>query len=100
LLLTVSIPNSRNVYLDLFICNSTNDISILNCECPLLKLDVHRGAYEINVSFDEVTFDSTQEVAKRYNFKKADVPSILNYLNDANWIFWVQATRTMREFVL
>jgi hypothetical protein len=36
-----------------------------------------------HVSFDDVIFDSTQEVAKRYNFREADVPSILNYLNDA-----------------
>jgi hypothetical protein len=81
-----SIPNSRNVYLDLFFCNFTDDISILNCECPLLKLDVHHAAYEINISFDDVIFDSTQEFAKRYNFREADVPSILNYLNDANWV--------------
>jgi hypothetical protein len=32
-------------------------------------------------SFEDGIFDSTQEVAKRYNFKEADVPSILNYLN-------------------
>jgi hypothetical protein len=31
-------------------------------------------------------FDSTQEAAKRYNFKEAGVPSIFNYLNDANWV--------------
>jgi DNA-binding transcriptional regulator LsrR (DeoR family) len=30
--------------------------------------------------------DSTQEIAKRYKFKEADIPSILNYLNDANWV--------------
>jgi hypothetical protein len=62
-----SIPNSRNVYFNLFYCNFTYDISILNCEYPLMKLDVH---YEINVSFN-------------YCFWR---PSILNYLNDVNWM--------------
>jgi hypothetical protein len=51
-----------------------------------LKLDVHHWAYEINVSFDDVIFHSTQEVAKRYNFTEANVPSILNHLSDANWV--------------
>jgi hypothetical protein len=50
----------------------------------LLKPDVHHGAYEINVSFDDVICASTQEVAKRSNFREADVPSILNYLSEAN----------------
>jgi hypothetical protein len=65
----------------------TNDISILNCECPLSKLDVHHRAYEIDITFDDVIFDSTQEVAKRYNFKEADGLSILNYLSDAIWVY-------------
>jgi hypothetical protein len=60
-----SIPNSRNVYLDLFFCNFSDDISVLNCECPPFKLDVHHRAYEINISFDDVVVDGTQEVAKR-----------------------------------
>jgi hypothetical protein len=47
-------------------------------------------------SFEDGIFDSTQEVAKRYNFNEADVPSILNYLNFANWvdIFGTGATNT------
>jgi hypothetical protein len=80
-----SIPYSRNVYLDLSFCNFPDDISILNWESPLLKLDHHHRAYEINVCFDDVIFDSTQKVVKRYNFRK-DVPSILNYFNDAKWV--------------
>jgi hypothetical protein len=60
-----SIPDSRSLYLlDLIFCNFTDDISILNCESPLLKLDVHHRAYEINVSFEDVIFDSTQLIAK------------------------------------
>jgi hypothetical protein len=31
-----------------------------------LKLDVQHRAYEINVFFDDVIFDSTQELAKRF----------------------------------
>jgi hypothetical protein len=40
----------------------------------------------LNVSFADVIFDSTQEVARRHNFREVDVPSILNYLNDASWV--------------
>jgi hypothetical protein len=69
-----------------FFWNFSDAISILNGKCRLLKINVHHRAYEINVSFDNVIFDSTQEVANRYNFREADVPFILNYLNDAIWV--------------
>jgi hypothetical protein len=40
----------------------------------------------MTVLFDDIIFDSTQEVAKRYNFREANVPSILNHHSDANWV--------------
>jgi hypothetical protein len=42
-------------------------------ECPLLKLEVQHRAYEIIASFFDVIFDGTQGVAKRYNFRGADM---------------------------
>jgi Reverse transcriptase (RNA-dependent DNA polymerase)/Endonuclease-reverse transcriptase len=79
------IPNVRNVFLDLFFSNFSDDISVYDCEFPLLKLDIHHKAYELILDIDELHFKTTHEPVKQYNFSNAKFSEILNHLNSVDW---------------
>jgi hypothetical protein len=80
-----SLPNDRNVFLDLFFCNFESEIDVNTCDGPLLPLDRHHNAYKAFITTDEVVFDNSQKVEKRFDFKRAKYDSILTFLNDTDW---------------
>jgi hypothetical protein len=58
---------------------------VSDCSFPLLPLDVHHRAYEFLLNIDNITFNDNQEKSKCYNFKKADIRSILEFLEKTDW---------------
>lgn len=82
---TNSLPNSRNVFLDLCFCSCPEKMAVHECSSPLLPLDVHHKSYEFKFSLEQITFHEQKEKTKQFNFQKADIPAILEYLNNVNW---------------
>jgi hypothetical protein len=68
-----------------FFCNFSNEIFISDQKSPLLKLDKHHKAYDIDISYDDFTFVENQETKTCYDFKRANMPAILNELTNTNW---------------
>jgi Reverse transcriptase (RNA-dependent DNA polymerase) len=79
------IPNSRNVFLDVCFTSIPDDVTVSECNSPLLPLDIHHKSYDFFISIDDLNFNDSQEKTKCYNFKKANVPEIINYLNNIDW---------------
>jgi hypothetical protein len=46
---------------------------------------VHKRAYEFLLNIDNILFNENQEKSKGHSFKKADIRSILEFLEKTDW---------------
>lgn len=86
--------NTNNRILDLVLSN-INNISVKVCENPLIKLDAHHPALEINTNvYAKCQPKITQKPFATHNFKKADY-SIVN--KELGLIDWVKEISTIED---
>jgi hypothetical protein len=65
--------NENGTFLDLVFTNVSVEMAVEGAETPLLKLDRHTKAYEIEMQICCCKFEAMEGGVKRYRFKLARV---------------------------
>jgi Reverse transcriptase (RNA-dependent DNA polymerase)/Endonuclease-reverse transcriptase len=79
------VPNNNGTFLDLVFTNAPVDISVTNADSPLLKLDHHHKAYEIEMQVCCCKFEAAEIRTRRYIFRMADCAAIVSDLDAVDW---------------
>lgn len=66
------VVNYQDTLLDLVFCNDVDDIEVLKCEAPLIKIDTYHDPIEIYVAIPPMIH---QPMSNSFDFKKADFNS-------------------------
>jgi hypothetical protein len=70
------VPNDNGTFLDLVFTNAPVDVSVPCADSPLLKLDRHHRAYEIEMRVCCCKFEAMESRTQRYMFRIADCAAI------------------------
>jgi hypothetical protein len=79
------VPNDNGTFLDIVFTNAPVDVSDACADSPLLKLDRHHRAYEIEMRVCCCEFEAMESRSQRYMFRMADCAAILNELDEVDW---------------
>jgi hypothetical protein len=60
-------------------------MAVKGAKTPLLKLDRHRNAYEIEMQICCCKFEAMEGCVKHYRFKLADCAAIVDELDAVDW---------------
>jgi hypothetical protein len=99
------VPNDNGNFLDLVFTNALADISVGCADSPLLKLDRHHRAYEIEMRVCSCKFEAMESRTQRYMFRMPDCAAIVNELDEVDWFSFfsekgwiVTSTRSLRWY--
>jgi Reverse transcriptase (RNA-dependent DNA polymerase) len=80
-----SIANQNGVFLDLVFCNSPGMLQVALSDDPVLKLDRHHPAFVLTCEVQYLKYTTMSKRISRFNFKKADVDAMTEYLSHVSW---------------
>jgi hypothetical protein len=78
-------PNENGTFLNLVFTNVPADMAVEGVKTPLLKLDRHHKAYEIEMQICCCKFEAMESGVKRYRFKLVDCAAIVDELDAVEW---------------
>jgi hypothetical protein len=78
-------PNENGTFLDLVFTNVPADMAVEGAKTPLLRLDSHHKAYEIEMQICSCNVDAIKGGVKRYRFKLVDCVAIVDELDAVDW---------------
>jgi hypothetical protein len=79
------VPNYNGTFLDLVFTNAPVDISVACLDSPLLKLDRHHRAHEIEMRVCCCKFEAMESRTQHYMLRMADCAAIINELDEVDW---------------
>lgn len=79
------IANSKNHILDLVMTNSPNSVNVREASVPLIHLDLHHPALEIQVIQPKINNMLRGNRSPRLDFHRSDFDKINQELKDVNW---------------
>jgi hypothetical protein len=89
------VPNDNGTFLDLVFTSAPVDVSFACGDSPLLKLDCHHRAYEIEMRVCCCGFEAMESRTQRYMFKIADYVAIVNELDEFDWFSLFSGKRSV-----
>jgi hypothetical protein len=79
------VPHGNGTFLDLVFANAPVFVSVACAASPLLKVDRHHRAYEIEIWVCCCEFEAMESRTQLYMFRMADNAAIVNVLDDVDW---------------
>jgi hypothetical protein len=80
------VSNNNGTFLDVVFTNAPVDVSVACADSsPLLKLDRHHRAYEIEMRVCCCEFEAMESRTQLYMFRMADLAAIVNELDEVDW---------------
>jgi Reverse transcriptase (RNA-dependent DNA polymerase) len=77
--------NQYGVFLDLVFYNFPGMLQVALSDDPILKLDRHHPAFVLTCEVQYLKYTTMSKRISRFDFKKADVDAMTEYLSHINW---------------
>jgi hypothetical protein len=79
------IRNNLDRILDLIFTDIPNDLIFINCDDPLLKIDIYHPPLQFSLNVPDVNDLSSSQTVCRYNFKQCDFDNMNAFFERVDW---------------
>lgn len=79
------VKNYRGGILDLLFSSNTDDLSVVECLCPLVPVDAYHIPFKFKIDFRTINIIEPNQCTREFNFKRANFNQLNGILSAIDW---------------